>query len=147
MKSIALLIVATFVIAISMSSQAVAFEKGAVTNSTIIDHYKTIIEREPYHVEVCQKVITQGGDPTAGAIIGGIIGGVLGNQVDGKNSGEAGAVIGAIIGIENEKKKKAGEYTQCNKEIRYHETSRTVYSHSELDFEYNGRWYKVQFVK
>ena len=55
----------------------------AVAQEPIIhDHYKTIIDQKPYHVEVCSDVSTSGdksGDMLKGAIIGGIIGNNVGN--------------------------------------------------------------------
>ena len=52
----------------------------------IQDHYKTIIDQKPYHVEVCSDVSTSGdksGDMLKGAIIGGIIGNNVGNVENG----------------------------------------------------------------
>ena len=52
---------------------------GAVTKIT--DHYKTVIERDAYDVEVCYNEQVSGdktGDTLKGAIIGGIIGTVVG---------------------------------------------------------------------
>jgi len=140
-------LLAIVALALTMSTTAMA---GSLQGKrvSVTDHYKMIIDRSPYQVEICQDVHIQGGDPTAGAIIGGIIGGAIGNQMKGKNSGEAGAVIGAIIGIENEKKKgSGGTVRQCFMETRYHETQREVYSHSIIEFEYDGRWHSVSFVK
>jgi len=133
---------------LAMTLSIPAYAKSPVKREVVTDHYKTVIDRSPYQVEVCEQVTTQGGDPTAGAIIGGLIGGAIGNQMKGKNAGEAGAVIGAIIGIENEKKKgTGGTYNRCYIETRYNETSREVYSHSIIQFEFEGRWHSVSFVK
>ena len=133
---------------LAMTLSIPAYAKSPVKRAVVTDHYKTVIDRSPYQVEVCKQVTTQGGDPTAGAIIGGLIGGAIGNQMKGKNDGEAGAVIGAIIGIENEKKKgTGGTYNRCYIETRYNETSREVYSHSIIQFEFEGRWHSVSFVK
>ena len=59
----------------------------------INDHYKTIIDQKPYHVEVCKDISTSGdksGDMLKGAIIGGIIGNNVGNI---ENGGALGAVL------------------------------------------------------
>src|SRR6056300_45807 len=119
---------------------------------TVQDHYKTIIEQEPYRVEVCKDVNIpiQGGVNTEGAIIGGIIGGVIGNQF-GKGSGKeaatgVGALTGAIIGG-NKDKGPQGYTTQtvCNKETRYKEKSKEVYSHSTITFWLDGSKRTLKF--
>ena len=65
------------------------------------DHYKTIIDQKPYHVEVCKDVSVSGdksGDMLKGAIIGGIIGNNVGNI---ENGGALGAVLGGMLGHNN----------------------------------------------
>ena len=118
---------------------------------TVQDHYKTIIEQEPYRVEVCKDVNIpiQGGVNTEGAIIGGIIGGVIGNQF-GKGSGKeaatgVGALTGAIIGGGNNKPQGYRTERQCSIETRYEERQREVYSHSTITFRENGRNYTLKF--
>ena len=72
---------------------------GAVTKIT--DHYKTVIERDAYDVEVCYNEQVTGdktGDTLKGAIIGGIIGNNVGNV---ENGGALGAVIGGMLGHNN----------------------------------------------
>ena len=106
------------------------------TQATVRDHFKTVIEQQPYRVEVCKDVTVPGKGNTEGAIIGGILGGVIGNQF-GKGSGKdamtgIGAMTGAIMG--------GGDGTpsttqrQCQIETRYEETQREVYSHSTVTF-------------
>ena len=68
------------------------------SNVSIQDHYKTVIDRTPYEVEVCTSVETNKG-PTIGGldVQGAIIGGIIGNQIgDMKGNGAAGALIGGI---------------------------------------------------
>ncbi len=130
----------------------VASAKQVRVNGEVIDHYKTVIDREPYRVEVCQKVSnkTPGsattGDLLTGAIIGGIIGKAITKQDDGA---AAGAVIGTII--TNENKRENGSTTtthdQCYWDTRYKESQRTTYSHSTFTFEFEGKLHTVQFVK
>jgi uncharacterized protein YcfJ len=126
------------------------------TKATIQDHYKTVIEQQPYKVEVCKNVKVPYGNrkqlDTEGAIIGGIIGGVIGNQF-GKGDGKEamtgiGALSGAIIGG----KKDSGPqgYTtqqQCQIETRYEETQREVYSHSTVTFYADGQKQVLKFYK
>ena len=112
----------------------------------IHDHYKTIIDQKPYHVEVCSDVSTSGdksGDMLKGAIIGGIIGNNVGNI---ENGGALGAVIGGMLG-HNNSDAVGGTRRQCRTEIRYNEESRTVYSHSHIEFWYEGRKYSLKFKK
>ena len=119
----------------------------AVAQEPIIqDHYKTIIDQKPYHVEVCSDVSTSGdksGDMLKGAIIGGIIGNNVGN-ID--NGGTLGAVIGGMLG-HNNSNATSGTRRQCRTEIRYNEESRTVYSHSTIRFVTDGRSYTLKFKK
>ena len=112
----------------------------------IHDHYKTIIDQKPYHVEVCSDVSTSGdksGDMLKGAIIGGIIGNNVGNI---ENGGALGAVIGGMLG-HNNSDATVGTRRQCRTEIRYNEESRTVYSHSTIQFVTEGRTYTLKFKK
>ena len=126
------------------------------TKATIRDHYKTVIEQQPYKVEVCKNVKVPYGSKkeldTEGAIIGGIIGGVIGNQF-GKGDGKEamtgiGALSGAIIG--GNKDKGPEGYTtqrQCQIETRYKETKREVYSHSTVTFYSDGVKRSLKFYK
>ena len=88
----------------------------------IHDHFKTIYERKPYHVQVCRDV-SMSGDKTGDTLKGAIIGGILGNQ----NSTASGNI--------------------CRTETRYNEEARTVYSHSTITFVYEGKQYKLNFKK
>ena len=126
------------------------------SKATIRDHYKTVIEQQPYKVEVCKNVKVPYGSKkeldTEGAIIGGIIGGVIGNQF-GKGDGKEamtgiGALSGAIIG--GNKDKGPEGYTtqrQCQIETRYKETKREVYSHSTVTFYSDGVKRSLKFYK
>ena len=83
----------------------------------IKDHYKTIIDQKPYHVEVCKDISVSGdksGDMLKGAIIGGIIGNYVGNI---ENGGTLGAVLGGMLG-HNNSNKTGGVQRQCRTEIR-----------------------------
>jgi uncharacterized protein YcfJ len=117
------------------------------------DHYKTVIEQEPYRVEVCKdvQVPVQGGTNTEGAIIGGIIGGVIGNQFGGGSGKEAatgvGALTGAIIGGNSNRNQGYRTERQCQVETRYEEKQRRVYSHSTVKFWDNGKTYTLKFQK
>ena len=113
------------------------------SNVSIQDHYKTVIDRTPYEVEVCTTVDTNKG-PTIGGldVQGAIIGGIIGNQIgDMKGNGAAGALLGGLLGGEKTPS------TQCVFETRYNETAKNVYSHSTVKFDVNGREYTVRFVK
>ena len=130
----------TMGVCLSVTSTAYAQEVN------IHDHYRDVIEQKPYHVEVCRNVNTSGdktGDALAGAIIGGIIGNNVGNI---ENGGALGAVIGGMLG-HNNSNKTGGVQRQCRTEIRYNENSRTIYSHSHIEFWYEGRKYNLKFKK
>ena len=77
-----LLLIAPFFL---LSSTAVANE--------IVDYNKTIIEQQPYTVEVCRDV-QQSGDKTGDMLKGAIIGGILGNNIKGEENG--GAILMAV---------------------------------------------------
>ena len=112
----------------------------------IQDHYKTIIDQKPYHVEVCKDISTSGdksGDMLKGAIIGGIIGNNVGNI---ENGGALGAVIGGMLG-HNNSNAQGGTKRVCNTEVRWNEESKTVYSHSTIRFMTDGKYYTLKFKK
>ena len=119
----------------------------AVAQEPIIqDHYKTIIDQKPYHVEVCSDVSTSGdksGDMLKGAIIGGIIGNNVG---DIENGGALGAVLGGMFG-HNNSNATGGTKRVCNTEVRYNEERQTIYSHSTIRFMTNGKYYTLTFKK
>ena len=123
-----------------------ACHPAAAQDREIHDHFKTIIDQKPYHVEVCRNVSMSGdksGDMLKGAIIGGIIGNNVGNI---ENGGALGAVIGGMLG-HNNSNKTAGTQRQCKTELRWKEEQRTVYSHSHITFWYEGKKYTLQFKK
>jgi len=123
------------------------------SNATIRDHFKTVIEQQPYRVEVCKdiRVPQKGETNTEGAILGGIIGGVIGNQF-GKGSGKEaatgiGALTGAIIGGQDKGPRATRTERQCQIETRYEETQREVYSHSTITFYADGVKRTLKFQK
>jgi len=115
-------------------------------SGTITDHYKTVIDRKPYNVEVCyDKQVS--GDKTADALKGAIIGGIIGNNVgDVDNGGAIGAIIGGMIG-HNNSDATGGTQRFCQIETRYNESSREVYSHSTITFIADGKRYSLRFEK
>ena len=126
---------------------ATAVSTPAFAQSTQVqDHYKNVINRTPYQVEVCYDK-TVSGDRTGDALKGAIIGGILGNNIKGEQDGGAiGALLGGMIGHANSNA-TGGTQRQCRIETRYKETSDTVYSHSTITFTYEGRTYTQQFRK
>jgi len=119
---------------------------GNIDVTDVTDHYKAIIEQQPYNVEVCRNVSVSG-DKTADALTGAIIGGIIGNNIKGeKNGGAVGALLGGMLGHSNSKA-TGGTRKQCYVETRYKESQKEVYSHSTITFEYKGRQYTSNFVK
>ena len=107
---------------------------------TTQDHYKNVIVKKPYTVEVC----TQGnGKSKLGNFLeGAIIGGIIGNNVPGENGGGAlGAIVGGALNAEN------NTGPQCQTETRYNEEQQTIYSHSTITFSYEGRQQTLRFNK
>ena len=125
----------------------VGFLSGVAHAEVVKDHYKSVIQKTPYYVEVCEDVVV-GGDKTGDALTGAIIGGVIGNNVtkNVENGGAVGALLGGIIGHNNSKAQSRVE-TQCRRETRYNETVNEVYSHSTVSFLHNGRSYTLKFQK
>ena len=138
--------------AIFLATASIAQASEAIVR----DYTKTVIEQQPYTVEVCKDVKVPYGQKRTfdqeSAIIGGIIGGVIGNQF-GKGSGKeaatgVGALTGAIIG--GNKNNGPEGYTtqwQCQTETRYQEKSREVYSHSTVTFWHDGEKHILKFQK
>ena len=119
---------------------------AAAQDRQIFDHFKNVIEQKPYHVEVCRNV-SMSGDKTGDTLGGAIIGGILGKALTGNDDGaKIGALSGGIVG-HNESNKVAGTRRVCKTEIRYKEEVRTIYSHSHIEFWYEGRKYNLKFKK
>jgi uncharacterized protein YcfJ len=119
----------------------------AYENTQIQDHYKNIIYKTPSNVEVCYDRQVSG-DKTGDTIMGAIIGGAIGNNVT-KNlpdGGTAGAILGGLLGNMNSNA-SGGTRTVCKTETRYSEESKTMYSHSTINFEYHGKMYTLKFQK
>tara|TARA_B100001287_G_C22613614_1_gene496398 strand:- start:210 stop:632 length:423 start_codon:yes stop_codon:yes gene_type:complete len=116
-------------------------------NVQVTDHQKTVIKRTPQVVEVCSERNVSG-DRTGDAVMGAIIGGIIGNNVtkDLPDGGTAGAIIGGLLGHQNSTAKD-GTKLVCNKMTRYKESMETIYSHSTITFNYEGRTYTVKFRK
>jgi uncharacterized protein YcfJ len=117
---------------------------------TVRDHYKTVIEQNPYRVEVCKDVRIQGQASTGDTLFGALIGGAIGNQFGGGKGKDAATILGAIVGADvanKNGKKPGGTQRQCQVETRYEETQREVYSHSTVTFYSDGQKYAVKFQK
>ena len=135
----------TTILAIAASA-TFAFTGTAKAQTIITDHYKTVIEKDAYDVEVCYNKNVPGdktGDTLKGAIIGGIIGNNVGN-VD--NGGAIGAVIGGMLG-HNNSDATGGTKRVCQMETRYNENPKEIYSHSIVRFVYEGKTYTLRFKK
>ena len=115
--------------------------------AVVTDHQKTVIKRTPHIVEVCSERKVSG-DKTGDAVMGAIIGGIIGNNVT-KNmpdGGTAGAIIGGLLGHQNSTAKDGTELV-CRNLTRYKESMETIYSHSIITFNYDGKSYSVRFKK
>ena len=113
---------------------------GLAQAQTVQDHYKNIIIKKPYSVQVCTQ--GNGKSDLTNLLEGAIIGGAIGNNIPGEDGGGAmGAIIGGLLNSENNK----GQ--QCRTETRYDEEYQNVYSHSTVTFYYNGRQYTLRFNK
>ena len=111
-------------------------------DTTVQDHYKNVIQKKPYSVEVCYQ---GSGDKTGDTLLGAIIGGAIGQNItkDLPDGATAGAIIGGLLGNQN----STASGNVCRTETRYEEESKTVYSHSTITFVYEGKQYKLNFKK
>ena len=146
MKKLNVAIIGTALALIAMPAQAY---NNNSTNASIQDHYKSIIQQQPYQVEVCQDV-SIGGDRTGDTFKGALLGGIIGNNIT-KNmpdGGTAGAILGGILGNMNSDA-RGGTQTQCSYQTRYNEVQQNdVYSHSTITFtDSNGRQHTLKFRK
>ena len=107
-------------------------------NAVVQDHYKTVIVKIPTEYEVCSQ--GNGKTDLENFITGGIVGGVIGNNIPGEKGGGAlGAILGGALNAE------ANKGTKCTKHTHYEKKMETIYSHSTIKFNYNGRSYSVSF--
>ena len=109
-------------------------------NAVVQDHYKTVIIKKPETVDVCSE--GNGKSDLENFITGGLIGGAIGNNIPGEKGGAAiGAIIGGALNAERNKGMTCKTLTTYKKEME------TIYSHSTIKFNYNGRSYSVSFKK
>jgi len=107
---------------------------------TTQDHYKQVIVKKPYTIEVCTE--GNGKSDLNNFLEGAIIGGAIGNNIPGeKNGGALGAFLGGVLNTEKNKG------NQCRRETRYEEEYKEMYSHSTVTFQHNGRTYTLRFQK
>lgn len=117
-------------------------------NATITQHYRTVIDRKPYVVEVCENR-TVGGDRTGDALRGAIIGGIIGNNITKNvdNGGAVGALLGGMLGHSNSTA-TGGTRRVCYQQTRYNETAAEAYSHSTITFrDQNGKTQTLRFYE
>jgi len=127
-----------------MGTYAMAAGSGAV----VTDHYKEVVYVEPYTIEVCeQQQVANPDDLINSAFWGAIFGAVVGDAIDEDSGKLPGAIIGAAIGAEEAKKNSTTTAMVCRQETRQTRTVRNMYSHSTIEFEYEGSWYDINFTK
>jgi len=128
-------------------SAALMVTASPTNAETVTDVNKTVIDRTPYQVEVCQQQSTSG-DKTGDALMGAIIGGAIGNNVTKNldNGGAVGALLGGML-AHNNSKATGGTRRVCKFETRYDEKTRSIYSHSVVTFTYLGKTYSLSFQK
>ena len=137
----------SIVSAAGLSFMLVVFNIAPVFADTQVqDHYKSVIHKTPDVVEVCYDRSVSG-DKTGDTIKGALLGGILGNNVGNiENGGAAGAIIGGLLGHQNSTA-SGGTQRVCQMETRYTEERKTIYSHSTINFVYEGKQYSLKFQK
>ena len=119
---------------------AIAMLPSMAFAETTQDHYKQVIVKKPYTIEVCTE--GNGKSDLNNFLEGAIIGGIIGNNIPGEKGGGAlGALLGGAMNTESNKA------PQCRRETRYEEEYKEVYSHSTVTFFHDGRQYTVRFQK
>jgi len=114
---------------------------------TTQDHYKEVIIKKPYTVEVCMDTGGSGNGKSdiPNFLEGAVIGGALGNNIKGEQGGGA---IGAFLGgVLNTERNKGSAGPQCRTETRYEEQRQTIYSHSTVTFIHEGVQRTLRFNK
>ena len=114
---------------------------------TTQDHYKEVIIKKPYTVEVCMDTGGSGNGKSdiTNFLEGAVIGGALGNNIKGEQGGGA---IGAFLGgVLNTERNKGSAGPQCRTETRYEEQRQTIYSHSTVTFIHEGVQRTLRFNK
>ncbi len=129
--------------------------------ATVSDRYTTITSNEPYTTQECVTVdvpvyttVNTPNKAAEKALLGMIIGGVFGKQISGNSDGAAaGAVVGGLIGADKGSKSTKRVITgykkevQCTKVTRYRTTQTTVYDYTLIEFELEGKTYRVKVRK
>lgn len=114
---------------------------------TTQDHYKQVIIKKPYTVEVCMDAggSNNGKSDITNFLEGAVIGGALGNNIKGEQGGGA---IGAFLGgVLNTERNKGSAGPRCQTETRYEEERQTIYSHSTVTFVHEGTQHTLRFNK
>ena len=118
----------------------------ALAEPLVQDHFKNVISKPPYNIEVGTNQQVSG-DKTGDALTGAIIGGIIGNNIKGeKDGGAIEALLGGMLGHSNSDA-VGGTKRVCNVETRYNEVAQRVYSHSTVIFNYQGKQYTLRFNK
>ena len=120
----------------------------AGSGAVVTDHYKEVVYVEPYTIEVCeQQQVANPDDLINSAFWGAIFGAVVGDAIDEDSGKVPGAIIGAALGAEEAKKNSTTTAMVCKQETRQQRTVRNIYSHSTIQFDYEGSYYEVDFTK
>lgn len=134
---------------------AVSAHASESINGYVQDHYKTINQRVPVTQQYCQDVQvpihgSRSDGKTGGVILGGLVGNALGAAVGVDGGRTLGTVIGMVAGNEMSREERVEGYRverRCNDTVTYETRSETVYSHSTVQFNSNGRVYTLTFKK
>jgi uncharacterized protein YcfJ len=124
-------------------------------NGYVQDHYKTVTRKVPVTQQYCQDVQipiqgSRSDGKAGGVILGGLVGNALGAAVGVDGGRTLGTVIGMVAGNEMSREDRVEGYRverRCNDTVSYETRSETVYSHSTVQFNSNGRVYTLTFKK
>jgi len=127
----------------------------------IEDHYTSVTRQVPNTERVCNTVdipiygTVRGEASTGDALAGAIIGGVIGNQIGNGSGRDAATVLGAIVGADVANKRGSSQqvitgYRQeqrCQDITTYTNVKESVYSHSTITWNENGRNLTLEFQR
>jgi len=150
----------TLLITLSASTAYAADQVSA----QVREHYKTVYENVDVVSRRCEMVdvpvygtrrVERNGGAAGNALLGMILGGVVGKGLTGKDKGAAaGAIMGGVIGADQGGKTDNQSYVtgyrkekSCYDEVDTQQRSKSVYSHSTVEFRSNGQRRKLKFYR
>jgi len=140
---------------ILLALPAMVYAQVPASDAKITDIWISSQKRVPIQTQVCDQVqvpIYQEAKPNGGAVLlGAIIGNAIGRAAGVDGGQTAGTLIGGIAGSEISKNNQTIDHyetrQQCRIETTYNIQNSKDYSHSVVEFIYEGKVYRIRFNK